>query len=110
MHPGFAELVAGLSDVMHTAYQCLERAFEVSGFKFPKADAQRRNLRVGFRPNSDSQPNGRWFEFSRANHTLQPPQLYSDKLFAGGFLLRQKHSLATDQVHRDDGAELNIGD
>ncbi len=35
MHPGFAELVAGLSDVMHTAYQCLERAFEVSGEVYP---------------------------------------------------------------------------
>ncbi len=35
MHPGFAELVAGLSDVVHTAYQCLERAFEISGEVYP---------------------------------------------------------------------------
>ncbi len=35
MYPGFAELFAGLSNVMHTAYQCLERAFEVSGKVYP---------------------------------------------------------------------------
>ncbi len=31
MYPGLAELVAGLPDVMHTAYQCFKRAFEVFG-------------------------------------------------------------------------------
>ncbi len=35
MHLGFAELVAGLSDVVDTTHQCLKRAFEVSGEVYP---------------------------------------------------------------------------
>ncbi len=31
MHPGFAELAVGLSDVMLTAHQSLESAFEMFG-------------------------------------------------------------------------------